>query len=338
MKLTRLWTGLAILLGTALTGFVLPASGGQALDLHLQMVPGIWIHGATGAVSIEYTTNLDQASGWTRLVTVQATNSPSFYADAAATNTIKRFYRAVVEDALNPDPQHLAWIHSGTFMMGSSPEEVDRQPIEGPQTQVTISQGFWMSRYEVTQEEYQSVTGTNPSFFTGEMKRPVEMVSWLEATNYCGQLTARERAAGRLPAGYEYRLPTEAEWEYACRTGTTTRFSFGDDLSLTPLDGYAWYYSNSGNTTHPVGLKQPNAWGLYDMNGNVGVWCSDWHGTYSGGSVTDPRGPATGAYRAVRGGIWALIGWYCRTACRSSESADNRSDSLGFRSVLAPAQ
>jgi formylglycine-generating enzyme required for sulfatase activity len=195
-----------------------------------------------------------------------------------------------------------------------------------------------MSKYETTQEEYQTVMGNNPSYFTGDLKCPVEQVTWYDATNYCGKLTAKERAVGRLPAGYEYRLPTEAEWEYACRAGTTTRFSYGDDPSYTQLGEYAWYALNSGNTTHPVGVKKPNAWGLYDMHGNVWEWCGDWYDPYPGGSVTDPRGPHTGSFRVDRGGGWYDGARRCRSAYRRCEWADYRYGGMGFRLVLAPGQ
>ena len=216
----------------------LPQAIGQPVELNIQMVPGIWITGANGPVSIECTTNLDQTGGWALLANVQATNSPYFYADATATNSTTRFYRAVVENngntnepPVNPDPAHLVWIKAGTFV------------IQGPQTQVTLSQGFWMSKYETTQEEYLAVMGNNPSFFTGDLKRPVERVTWSDATNYCGKLTILERAAGRLPVGYVYRLPTEAEWEYCCRAGTTTRFSYGDDPGHTQLGNRAMQFT-----------------------------------------------------------------------------------------------
>src|SRR5262249_49383971 len=147
--------------------------------------------------------------------------------------------------------------------------------------------------YEVTQGEYLSLMNTNPSYFTNNLNRPVDSVSWLDATNYCARLTAQELAAGRIPPGSRFRLPTAAEWEYAARAGTATRFSYGDDdPGLTDLINHAWFSNNSGIVTHPVGQKPPNPWGLYDMEGNVLEWTLDWYAPYPGGYETDPQGPA----------------------------------------------
>jgi formylglycine-generating enzyme required for sulfatase activity/GH25 family lysozyme M1 (1,4-beta-N-acetylmuramidase) len=259
--------------------------------------------------------------------------------DPGACNHPHRFYRAVWVAQANPDPDNLVWISPGTFTMGSPATEQDRRDNEGPQTQVTMSKGFWMSKYEVTQGNYQAVTGANPSHFTGDSRRPVDSETWYDATNYCGALTARERAAGRLPAGYAYRLPTEAEWEYACRAGTTTRFYYGDDTNYTDLGQYAWYEVNTGRqTTYPVGLKLPNKWGLYDMMGNLWEWCSDWYGSsYPGGNVDDPTGPPSGSSRVIRGGSW-WDGTGCRSAYRSAATPDYRNYDMGFRPVLALGQ
>jgi formylglycine-generating enzyme required for sulfatase activity len=182
------------------------------------------------------------------------------------------------------------------------------------------------------------VIGSNPSYFTGDPNRPVEQVSWYDATDYCFKLTAAERAAGRLSAGYVYRLPTEAGWEYACRAGTTTRFSYGDDPGYAQLNNYAWYGSNSGNTTHAVGQRARNPWGLYDMAGNVWEWCSDLYGTYPGGSVSDPQGPGSGSDRVLRGGGWYIGGQLCRSAGRAYCAPAYRNNRVGFRAVLAPGQ
>ena len=155
--------------------------------------------------------------------------------------------------------------------------------------------------YEVTQEQYERVMGKNPSRFKGP-QLPVERVSWKAAVSFCTKLSAfpEEQAAGRT-----YRLPTEAEWEYACRAGSTTDFCFGD--AEWGLDDYAWYEDNSDHRTHPVGQKRPNAWGLYDMHGNVWEWCADWHDEayYEASPVDDPQGPATGVDRVGRGGSWS---------------------------------
>jgi len=150
----------------------------------------------------------------------------------------------------------------------------------------------------------------------------------------CAQLTAQEQAAGRIPTNWLYRLPTEAEWEYACRAGTTNRFYYGDDPGYTLLGQYAWYPGNSGSATHPVDQKRPNRWGLYDMSGNVWEWCSDWYGAYPGGSVSDPTGPSTGSYRVGRGGSWFDDAIGCRSACRIGDSPGNRYNSVGFRVAL----
>jgi hypothetical protein len=199
--------------------------------------------------------------------------------DAGASSQACRFYRA--QNIPTPDPVKLAWIAPGTFTMGSPAGEVDRDPDEGPQTLVTLTRGFFMGRYEVTQGEYLAVMGNNPSIFSTnngfaeDPSRPVESVSWDNATAYCAALTQRERLAGRIGTNAVYRLPTEAEWEYACRGWTSTRFSYGDDIGYTNLTNYAWYHDNCGGRTHPVGQKLPNLWGLYDMHGNVWEWCQD---------------------------------------------------------------
>ena len=135
-----------------------------------------------------------------------------------------------------------------------------------------------------------------------------------------------------------YRLPTEAEWEYACRAWTSTPFSYGDDLDDTDLPQYAWYDANSGAATHAVGQKLPNPWGLYDMNGNVAEWCQDWYSPYPGGLALDPQGPATGSARVGRSGLWLRPGSYCRPAWRNAAAPDFAADGGGFRMVLAPGQ
>jgi formylglycine-generating enzyme required for sulfatase activity len=181
--------------------------------------------------------------------------------------------------------------------------------------------------------------GSNPSYSTGDTNRPVERVSWYDATNYCAALAQRERAAGRIATNSVYRLPTEAEWEYACRAETSDRrFSYGDDPGYTNLTNYAWHYDNSGDTTHPVGQKLPNPWGLHDMHGNVWEWCQDWFDIYPGGIAVDPQGPATGSGRVIRGGFWSSNARDCRSAYRVYYYPDYRDGYIGIRAVLAPGQ
>jgi formylglycine-generating enzyme required for sulfatase activity len=222
---------------------------------------------------------------------------------------------------------NLVYIHLGDFMMGSPDSEKDRFNHEGPQHKVKISRGLWMGIYEVTQAQYQSVMGTNPSCFKGD-NLPVETVSWDDAVEFCRRLSQKEDKT--------YRLPTEAEWEYACRAGTTTRFYYGDDLDESKLGEYAWYGSNSDGKTHPVGQKKSNAFGLYDMHGNVWEWCQDWYDEkyYSNKPEVDPPGPASGQYRVLRGGNWSGNALDCRVADRVNDSLSSRDNGIGFRVVL----
>jgi formylglycine-generating enzyme required for sulfatase activity len=209
----------------------------------------------------------------------------------------------------------LALIPAGKFMMG---EDKD-------QHEVTISKPFYMGVTEVTQAQYEAVMGTNPSIFKGATN-PVDRVSWNDATEFCKKLSEKTRQA--------VRLPTEAEWEYACRAGSKTKFCFGD--ADGGLGDYAWYQVNSGGTTHPVGQKKPNAWGLFDMHGNVWECCADWYGDYPKGAVTDPQGPASGPYRVLRGGSWFDIPIYCRAARRSDgRTPDLLGTNNGFRVVVS---
>jgi sulfatase modifying factor 1 len=185
--------------------------------------------------------------------------------------------------------------------------------------------------------------GTNAAFFIGDTKLPLDSATWFRATNYCHMLTVQERAAGRLPSEYTYRLPTEAEWEYACRAGTTTPFGVGDGASLSStqanFDGGFPYggAAPSNFAGRPIydGIFAPNAWGLYDMHGNLWEWCQDLYGPYPGGKVTDPKGAVTGSARVLRGGGFTSVGNACRSAKRDSHSPTFNNIIQGFRVVLA---
>jgi len=213
-------------------------------------------------------------------------------AEKTAVATVKKHMTpaqlALGDPVVNSVGMLLVPIPAGTFTMG--------RPAVAHK--VTLTKPFLLGQHEVTQEQYEKVMGTNPSKFKGK-QNPVEGVSWNDAVEFCRKLSqlSEEKAAG-----YVYRLPTEAEWECACRAETTTKYSFGD--SASELGAYGWYDENSEKTTHPVGGKKPNPWGLYDMHGNVFEWCQDWYGDYPSGSVTDPTGAASGSSRVIRGGGW----------------------------------
>ena len=287
-------------------------------------------------------------------------------------------------------------IPAGAFTMGSPAGETGRNDNEGPATSVTISRPFWLGRCEVTHGQWRAIMGTDlagqaalmladdnlytlggqPQTLRGRLgvekdaaprsliaddsdDVPMYFVSWQEADAFCRRVTERERAAGRLPSGYEYRLPTEAEWEYACRAGTTGA-TYSGDLAIEAkggapvLEPIAWYAGNSaaglsaqeaaarmhasgGGGPHRIGLKQPNAWGLYDLLGNVAEWCCD---TYSdklpGGAVRDPVGLEPGNRHLNRGGTWASNAKVVRAAYRNGTRGDYRLNHVGFRVALAP--
>jgi formylglycine-generating enzyme required for sulfatase activity len=214
---------------------------------------------------------------------------------------------------------NMVLIPAGTFLRSAHP--------------VTLTRDFWLGKYEVTQGEYAGLMGTNPAHFQGDTNRPVEKVSVLDALAYCAALERREREAGRLPPGFHYRLPTEAEWEYACRAGTTNLYYFGDNSA--EADQYAWTAENSEGTTHPVGQKQPNAWGLYDMHGNVWEWCQDWFAEFPQGQQNDPSGPQHGKFKVFRGGGWNQTVEFARVANRFMMSPSNGIYFVGFRVVLS---
>ncbi|MBN2590023.1 MAG: SUMF1/EgtB/PvdO family nonheme iron enzyme [Sedimentisphaerales bacterium] len=246
------------------------------------------------------------------------------------------------EIKINSIGMKFVYIPAGEFMMGSPLDEAGREVSEGPQHSVKISRGFWMGVYEVTQAEYNAIMGSNPSYFTKGFvidkgflglgvkrisdeasQHPVEVICWNDATEFCRKLSQKE--------GKTYSLPTEAQWEYACRAGTQTLFSFGDEDYL--LGDYAWYLTDR---VHPVGQKKANAFGLYDMHGNVWEWCQDWYeeNYYSNFTGVDPQGPSSGSYHVLRGGSWYDDPSYCRSAARLWNEPEVTSNNYGFRVIL----
>ena len=209
-------------------------------------------------------------------------------------------------------------IPAGAFMMGASDSYPDEQPIHP----VHISRPFYLGKYEVTQAQWETVMGYNPSAWRGQRNLPVEQVSWEDVQEFLRRLNAEE-------GGTRYRLPTEAEWEYAARAGTTTAYSFGSDVSR--LDEYAWHAGNAAHMSHPVGQLKPNAWGLHDMHGNVWEWVHDWYATYPIGAETDPHGAASGVSRVFRGGGQNNVAWRCSSSSRGYRPPESRLDAVGFR-------
>ena len=223
----------------------------------------------------------------------------------------------------------LVLIPAGEFMMGSPDSDKNANADEKPQHRVRITKPFYLGKYPVTQEQWQAVMGNNPSRFKGP-RNPVEQVTWADSQVFLKKLNAKS-AGGKG----RFALPTEAQWQYACRAGSTTRYCFGDDPSQ--LGDYTWYEKNC-DKTQPVGEKKPNAWGLYDMHGNVHQWCADWYDKdyYAKSPTDDPTGPATGTARMLGGGAWPLAADDSRSANRDHYLiADS---DVGFRLALIAAE
>ena len=305
-------TAKAILSGDKVTAIVVLTAGSgyssapavtvgdppEELGLEVELVPKIKVRGADGRSAVVQW-SLSASGPWTDWTNVTTQTGGTTLVDLAP-DAVARFYRAISK-SIGPGPvvpPGFVWIPPGTFVMGSPLSEEGRYAAEVQHT-VTLTHGFWLSDHEVTQGEYESVMGVNPASIKGNPNRPVESVSWDDAVRYCQKLTERERAAGRITAQQAYRLPTEAEWEYAARAGTT-------GARHGELDAIAWWSGNSADQTNAVKQKDPNAWGLYDMMGNVSEWCSDYWAEYPAGSVTDPTGPASpppgSPQRVFRGG------------------------------------
>ena len=235
-------------------------------------------------------------------------------------------------------PMELAWIPAGTFLMGQRASEQDAYPNkETPQHRVNISRGFWMGQTEVTKQQWRAVMGTSP--WAGreragdDDRTPAVFISWDDARAFVEKLAAQ--------TGRPFRLPTEAEWEYACRAGTTTRFYWGDDANYEQINHAAWWRGNAflmaERHARPVGLMPPNPWGLLDMSGNVSEWCQDWHWFYGDGPDTDPVGPAYAPHRVLRGGSWFTTPGQCRSSRRNHELSSARQSDIGFRVVCGNA-
>jgi formylglycine-generating enzyme required for sulfatase activity len=238
--------------------------------------------------------------------------------------TVSLDERTIALDLGRKVAMKLVLIPAGKFLMGSPGDEAGRDEDEGPQREVIISKPFYMSLYEVTQDQYEAVMGAKPSKFADAAK-PVESVSWEDAIEFCKKLSRRTSQA--------VALPTEAQWEYACRAGSKTRFSSGDDDRQ--LSTYARYGQSGDAGTTPVGSRKPNAWGLYDMHGNVWEWCADWYaGSYVNAPAQDPTGPILGQSRVLRGGSWVNTSDGCRCATRNRSAPDVRYNGIGFRVVV----
>jgi len=274
--------------------------------------------------------------------------------------------RQAGERSVSPAGIALAWIPAGSFTMGSPDTEIGRWPLEeSPRRQVTVSSGFWMGVHPVTQEQWQAVMGGNPSIFAGG-RRPVENISWYDALVFANRLSIMEGlspaysiggstnpddwgdvpywsfsgmwdAVVLVPGSTGWRLPTEAQWEFAARAGTNTAFSNGaeDWQDAASIDAIGWFDFNSGGMTQEVGAKQSNPWGLYDIHGNVWEWVWDWLGSYPDYAQTDPTGAASGHWRVLRGGGWASWAQAARSAFRFSEVPFTRDEFIGLR-VIRP--
>lgn len=220
------------------------------------------------------------------------------------------------------------FVGPGTFTMGSPEGEMERFPVEGPLRRVEIARGFWLGATEVTQRQFERIAGSNPSHFRGDPRRPVETVGWDQAVEFCEALSKRAKVAASLPS--------ESQWEYACRGGSAEAYGFGAP-SPAALDEHAWHPGNAGRTTHPVGGKRANAWGLHDMHGNVWEWCQDpWHPDYEGAPADGSPRAVGGEDRVQRGGSWKQNPRGLRSASRYWGSPTMRYFTTGFRVRLDP--
>ena len=250
-------------------------------------------------------------------VASSSNNSSGSLSVASGSNTIS----IPVKDGINIE---MVKVEAGTFMMGATSELKDPDDDEKPVHQVILTNDYYMGKYEVTQALWEAVMGSNPSEYKGD-NLPVEMVSWNDCQEFISKLNSM--------TGRKFRLPTEAEWEYAARGGKKSRsYQYSGSSNISDV---AWYDGNSGSKTHPVGTKQANELGIYDMSGNVYEWCSDWYGSYSSSSQTNPTGADSGSFRVYRGGCWCSSAGYCRLSFRDRGTPDNRFSHIGLRLALS---
>ncbi len=252
------------------------------------------------------------------------TSSLSEIIPAAPARTGEKVAKVVDGILTNTLGMQLKYIPAGSFQMGAPDSEKFGKENEGPLHKVTLTKPFYMGVYEVTQEQYEEVMGENPSKTIGR-KKPIERITWGDAQTFCKKLSEIEKQ--------EYRLPTEAEWEYACRAGTQTMFYWGEKFDENAL----WYIKSSGDKLQDIGMLKPNPWGLYDMMGNVAEWCGDWAADYpKNGEQTDPTGPVSGSERVLRGGGFWAVPAGSRSAARYFAPPDGRGSGVGFRVVAVP--
>jgi formylglycine-generating enzyme len=320
---------------------VCPVHAAQ-LAIQTQPIPQLLLTGKANTVqSVIWTDSFAPDSTWQVLTNIPMESTARVAIGVDSITHSNRFYQAFEV------PSGFVWLPPASFLVGSPLTEAEREPGNAEiQHTVTLTKGCWMARFEVTQALYSEIAGENPSTFLGP-SNPVDSVSWHQSTNFCGQLTQREQSLGHLPSRCRYRLPTEAEWEYACRAGTTTAFYFGDVLryGMARFNSQIEYSAARGSysvATNPivlgsvqVGSFAPNAFGIYDMHGNVSEWCADGFGDYPTGPVVDPKGLAPDVGRVVvRGGAWAVEGRVCRSSIRYGGVPEHRHYGIGFRMVL----
>ena len=349
----RLW-GVVLLVSCGSIGVRAAVFSNDVIPLRFEpfRMPGgycmmLWLRGHPGQYYQIESAPLQMGRGiwrpWEALEGGPWQNGPVLCLDFGQYRVHRRQYRAVrlpppEEPVLGnlPPATEMIWIEPGTFVMGSPETEKDRDPDEGPLTLVTLTKPYALGVHEVTQAQYVAVMEHNPSRHKFNRLFPVTNVRWEAAVEYCRRLTVLERIAGLIKPNQAYRLPTEAEWEYACRAGSSTRFPYGDDEDHLLLGAFAWYGANSGVSTQPVLTRLPNPWGLHGMLGNVHEWCADrYQGLLDGGHVFDPKGPRGGTQHVIRGGSWMEEPRNCRIADRHRDWFKVYVGNVGFRIALS---